>query len=133
MTLKRAWLAEADGTMHAFHVSHLIMGAMFVLGGSLHFSKTGRYKKLLISGLALRIVIVPALALLATIVAGFSPAERFVVFACFATPSAAASFPMASGMGCDGELAGQFVVIGTVLSVFTLFLWIFFLGQIGLL
>ena len=107
--------------------------AMFVLGGSLHFSKTGRYKKLLISGLALRLVIVPALALLATIAAGFSPAERFAVFACFATPSAAASFPMAAGMGCDGELAGQFVVIGTVLSVFTLFLWIFFLGQTGLL
>ncbi|MBO7709853.1 MAG: AEC family transporter [Lachnospiraceae bacterium] len=107
--------------------------AMFVLGGSLHFSETGRYKKLLISGLALRLVIIPALALLATIAAGFSPAERFAIFACFATPSAAASYSMASSMGCDGELAGQFVVIGTVLSLFTLFLWIYLIGQAGLL
>lgn len=107
--------------------------AMFVLGGSLHFSQTGKYKKLLASGLLLRLVINPALALTASIAAGFYPAERFVIFACFATPSAAASYAMASAMGCDGELAGQFVVLGTVFSVFTLFLWIFFMGQTGLL
>ena len=107
--------------------------AMFVLGGNLHFSQTGKYKKLLASGLALRLVIIPALALLAAMAAGYGPAERFVIFSCFATPSAAASYAMASGMGCDGELAGQFVVFGTALSVFSLFAWIFFLGQAGLL
>ena len=107
--------------------------AMFVLGGSLHFSQTRQYRKLLISGLLLRLVIIPAAALCAAVLAGFSPAERFVIFACFATPSAAASYAMASGMGCDGELAGQFVVLGTVLSVLTLFLWIFFMGSAGLL
>lgn len=107
--------------------------AMFVLGGSLHVSETRRYRKLLASGLVLRLVVIPALALAAAVAAGFSPAERFVIFACFATPSAAASYAMASGMGCDGELAGQFVVLGTVLSVFSLFLWIFFMGQTGLL
>lgn len=107
--------------------------AMFVLGGSLHFSQTRRYRKLLISGLSLRLVIIPAAALCAAYAAGFSAAERFVIFACFATPSAAASYAMASGMGCDGELAGQFVVLGTVLSVLTLFLWIFFMGSAGLL
>lgn len=107
--------------------------AMFVLGGNLHFSQTGRYKKLLASGLTLRLVIIPALALLAALAAGFAPAERFAIFSCFATPSAAASYAMASGMGCDGELAGQFVVFGTALSIFTLFLWIFFMGQAGLL
>ena len=36
-------------------------------------------------------------------------------------------------MGCDGELAGQFVVIGTVLSVLTLFFWILFMGMVGIL
>ena len=107
--------------------------AMFVLGGSLHFSQIGRYKKLLATGLSLRLFIIPCLALLTSLAAGFSPAERFAVFACFATPPAAASYAMASGMGCDGELAGQFVVVGTVLSVFTLFLWIFFIGRGGLL
>lgn len=107
--------------------------AMFVLGGSLHFSQTKRYKKLLISGLSLRLVLIPAGALCAAVAAGFSPVERFVIFACFSTPSAAASYAMASAMGCDAELAGQFVVLGTVLSVFTLFLWIFFIGSAGLL
>ena len=107
--------------------------AMFVMGGSLHFSETRRYRKLLTWGLLLRLVIVPALALLASIAAGYSPAERFVIFAVFGTPSAAASYAMAQNMGCDGELAGQFVVLGTVLSVFSLFLWIFFMGLAGLI
>ena len=129
----RIHLPEAlDRPFNAFNQLTTPM-AMFVLGGSLHFSQTGRYRKLLASGLVLRLVINPALALLASIAAGFSPAERFVIFACFATPSAAASYAMAAGMGCDGELAGQFVVLGTVLSVFTLFLWIFFMSRAGLL
>ena len=36
-------------------------------------------------------------------------------------------------MGGDGVLAGQIVVIGTVVSVFTLFGWIFLYGQMGML
>ena len=38
---------------------------------------------------------------------------------------------MAQNMGGDGELAGQFVVISTAVSMFTLFLWIFFMKSGG--
>ena len=34
-------------------------------------------------------------------------------------------------MGGDGELAGQFVVLSTVASVVTIFLWVYFLNSIG--
>nr|WP_279221407.1 MULTISPECIES: hypothetical protein [unclassified Clostridium] len=40
---------------------------------------------------------------------------------------------MAQNMGGDGELAGQFVVISTAVSMFTLFLWIFFMKSVGLI
>ena len=48
-------------------------------------------------------------------------------------PTAISSFPMAKGMGCDGELAGEIVVVTSVFSVLTMFLWIFGLKQFGLL
>jgi hypothetical protein len=40
---------------------------------------------------------------------------------------------MSREMGGDGELAGQLVVVSTFLSVFTLFLWIFFAKTYGIL
>ena len=53
--------------------------------------------------------------------------------AIYGTPVAAASYPMAQNMGGDGELAGQFVVISTVVAVGTLFGGIFFMKSVGLI
>jgi len=51
----------------------------------------------------------------------------------YGSPTAVSSYAMAENMGGDGELAGQIVVIGTAVSVFTLFAWIVVYGQMGLL
>ena len=59
--------------------------------------------------------------------------ELFLLVAVYGTPVAAASYPMAQNMGGDGELAGQLVVISTVVSVVTLFFWIFLLRFVGLI
>ena len=61
----------------------------------------------------------------------FSGVERFVYFEMYATPVATASYAMAQNMGGDGELAGQFVVLSTVASVVTIFLWVYFLNSVG--
>lgn len=50
-----------------------------------------------------------------------------------ASPTAISSFPMARGMGCDGDLAGEIVVVTSVFSILSIFLWIFGLKQFGLL
>lgn len=106
---------------------------MIVLGGSLHFSKIQGNAKYLVPALTLKLVIIPALVLAAASFLGFSPVERFVVFTMFATPVAVSSYTMAQNMGGDGELAGEFVVLSTALSVVTLFLWIFVLKSIHLI
>ena len=64
---------------------------------------------------------------------GLRGLELFLLIAVYGTPVAAASYPMAQNMGGDGELAGQLVVISTVVSVVTLFFWIFFLRSIGII
>lgn len=47
---------------------------------------------------------------------GLRDLELFLLVAIYGTPVAAASYPMAQNMGGDGELAGQFVVISTVVA-----------------
>lgn len=103
---------------------------MFVLGGSLHFSKIQGNAKYLVPSLLLKLVIIPAIVLMIISAMGFTPLERFAIFTMFATPVAASSYTMAQNMGGDGELAGEFVVLSTALSVITIFLWVFTLKMI---
>ena len=105
--------------------------ALFVLGGTLHFNAIGGNLKYVVPSMTVKMVILPAVILAVATLLGFSGVERFVYFEMYATPVATASYAMAQNMGGDGELAGQFVVLSTVASVVTIFLWVYFLNSIG--
>ena len=105
--------------------------ALFVLGGTLHFNAIGGNLKYVVPSMTVKMVILPAVILAVATLLGFSGVERFVYFEMYATPVATASYAMAQNMGGDGELAGQFVVLSTVASVVTIFLWVYFLNSTG--
>ncbi len=107
--------------------------ALFVLGGTLHFNAIRGNLKYLVPTLSFKLFALPALMLAIAYQFGLRELELFLLLAIYGTPVAAASYPMAQNMGGDGELAGQFVVISTVVSVATLFVWIFFLKSVGLI
>lgn len=107
--------------------------ALFVLGGTLHFNAIRGNLKYLVPALAAKLIVVPAVIVAIAYAIGLRDLELFILIAIFATPVATASYPMAQNMGGDGELAGQFVVISTVVSVVTLFLWIMFMKGVGLI
>lgn len=107
--------------------------ALFVLGGTLHFNAIRGNLKYLVPALTAKLVVVPAIIVAIAYAIGLRDLELFILIAIFATPVATASYPMAQNMGGDGELAGQFVVISTVVSVVTLFLWIMFMKGVGLI
>ncbi len=107
--------------------------ALFVLGGTLQFSSMKHNMKYLLPVLAIKLLLLPAIALTAASAMSFEPLERFVYFTMFATPIATASYPMASNMDGDGSLAGELVVLSTCLSVVTIFLWIFFMNSRGII
>ena len=107
--------------------------ALFVLGGTLHFDAIQGNLKYLVPTLTFKLVFLPAIMLGIAYPFGLRGLELFLLIAIYGTPVAAASYPMAQNMGGDGELAGQFVVISTVVSVLTLFVWIFLLKSIGLI
>ncbi len=107
--------------------------ALFVLGGSLHFSDIRKNIVTLISGVGLKLIIIPSVVVTIMAMLGFGKIELFVVFCMFATPVAAASYPMAQSMGGDADLAGEFVFISTLTSIFTIFIWILVLKNLGLI
>lgn len=106
--------------------------ALFVLGGTLHFSAIRHNLKYIVPSMSIKLLALPAIATAVALALSFSPVERFVYFEMFATPVATASYSMAQNMGGDGELAGQLVVLSTAASVVTIFLWVFFFTSVGL-
>jgi predicted permease len=107
--------------------------SLFVLGGTLHLSDAKKNIIPLSVGTILKLVAVPTVLCLAMAQWGLRGAELFVVFCMFATPVAAASYPMAQSMDADADLAGEYVVLTTVLSIATIFCWILILREFGLI
>ena len=107
--------------------------ALFVLGGTLQFSSMKKNLKYLVPTLGFKLIVLPAIMLTLGYMVGLRELELFLLVAVYGTPVAAASYAMAQNMGGDGDLAGEFVVLSTVASTVTLFLWIFFLKSVGLI
>ncbi len=107
--------------------------SLFVLGGTLHLSNMKKNFVPLATGTVLKLVLVPSILSVVMANLGFRGSEFFIVFVMFATPVAAASYPMAQSMDADADLAGEYVVITTVLSIATIFCWILVLKGFGLI
>lgn len=107
--------------------------ALVTLGGILSFDSMKKHWKYLASTAAVRLVTAPLLMIFTGAFFGYRADILVVILAVFASPTAVASAPMAQTMGGNGELAGEIVASTSVLCVFTLFLFVFGLSQIGLI
>lgn len=107
--------------------------ALFLLGGSLEFSRVGRNLRALLWSVSGRLVFVPLVFVSAAIALGIRGIALVSLMIVFAAPTAVTSYTMAQQMGADDELAGQQVVFTTAFSVLTIFLWVFALKSLGLI
>jgi predicted permease len=57
--------------------------------------------------------------------------QLVLLLAMLGTPVAVSTFTMAQQLEGDADLAGQFVVVSTAVSLFTLFAWISALMALG--
>jgi len=71
-----------------------------------------------------KIVLIPAVMLMVSALLGFDKLEMAILVAVFATPNAVSSYAMARNYEADYELAGEIITLGTLLSVFTMFIFI---------
>lgn len=105
--------------------------ALIMLGAGLKFSDTLGYRAQLAAAAAAKLLLMPLFIVLAIKLMGFGKPETTVALALAAVPTAVSTFVMAKEMGADGVLAGQIVATTTVLSVFTVFLWVLALSGLN--
>ena len=103
--------------------------ALLVLGGTLKFSSISKNLKFIVPSVFLKLIGVPISMVILGILFGFTGIELFTILVLFGSPCATASYAMAQSMGGDFELAGQLVAITTVISIFTMFIFIFVLNS----
>lgn len=96
---------------------------LFLLGAFFRFDGVGARGKELAAVCLGRLVIFPAIALTAAVRLGFHGVDFVALLALFASPTAVASFTMAQQMGGDAELAGNIVVMTSVLCSLSFFCW----------
>lgn len=106
--------------------------AMIILGGTIHVSGVMRDLRTIVATLATKMLALPTVAVVVCMLLGMTQLETFVCFTMYATPIAASAYTMSQNMGGDGELAGELVAISTVVSMVTLFAWIYLLRSVGI-
>ena len=106
---------------------------LLALGASFELSGVAQNRRAIIHCTLHRLVTAPLLGLAAAILLGFRGDALGIVLVCLAAPTASTAYPMALACDSDHQLTAQLVVITSLLCTFTLFCWIFFLKQFGLL
>ena len=107
--------------------------ALVAMGASLNLEKTFQDHKNLSIAVIGKLVVVPLIFVPITVLFGFRGIELASLMAIFASPTAVVSYVMADQMNSDAELASAAIILSTVISCFTMFLWIFILKQLGLI
>lgn len=106
--------------------------AIIALGAGFEFSSIkGNAREITVVVLA-RLVIIPLIIIPIAVWLGFSGEALACLLVVAGAPIAVSSFPMSQQMGGDEKLCAQVIVMTSVLSLFTLFVWIFSLNMLGL-
>ena len=79
-----------------------------------------------------KLIVFPAICLAGAAALGFTGVPLIALTLMVGTPDALAGFTMASSMEGNGKLAGELIVITTMLSCITMPLWLFVLKTAGL-
>lgn len=116
------------------HLSNMCTPLAFiVLGGILTFKSVKDNRAALLWVSLVKLLILPLLAVSVALLMGYRGDMLLAILVLFGAPTAMSSFPLACGLGGDTTLAGEQVAVTTALSLFTMFLFLFFLQLGGVL
>lgn len=107
--------------------------ALIVMGGNFELGKTVRNGKTLAVVTTVRLVVIPLVFTMISVLLGFRHKELYALFLMFATPTAVSSYAMACAMGGEDDLAGEIVLMTTVLSLFSVGIGVFLLKTFQLI
>ncbi|MBO4873480.1 MAG: AEC family transporter [Lachnospiraceae bacterium] len=107
--------------------------AFIMLGSRLNLQHLKANRKNVLEVTIYKLILLPAVAFVYPILAGWSPQNLVAMLVAFGTPTAIITYVTTGQYDCDGEMAGEIISVSTVFSMFTIFLWLFGLKQAGLI
>ena len=107
--------------------------AMLILGADLTADSVKRWARQLAAVCAVKLLIMPLVLVTGAAVLGIRGADLIALLIYSGSPAAVNSYSTAVSMGGNGELAGEIVAVTSLLSVFTLFVFLTVMGGMGLI
>lgn len=102
--------------------------ALLSIGSALKFTQFREHTAIASAAALLNVAVLPIIGFAFARLLGLSPSEIRIAIILLACPAASASYIMAQQMGGDAELAGNTILISTLLSAFSLWTTIALLG-----
>jgi predicted permease len=99
--------------------SSLALG-LLIVGAGLRIEELTRLKPLTLPTCALKLVVMPAIAIGIALTLGLTGANLAVIACCTAVPAASNSYVLARQLGGDAPLMAQIITIETILAAATL-------------
>ncbi|MDW5300154.1 MAG: AEC family transporter [Sedimentibacter sp.] len=106
--------------------------ALMLLGGDIEIRNIRNNLKYVTVVVIGKLLVIPALVSFVTVLFGFRGVELGAIFSMVAPSVAVTSYTMAQQYDCNYELAGQLVFVSTLVSPFSIFLFIYFFKTVGL-
>ena len=107
--------------------------ALIGIGGFINFQDIKKPSLDAAIATTIKLVFIPLITCIIAYKLDFSAGDMGILFIFFSCPTAIASFIMAEGMGSNGKLAGNIVLLTTLGSIITITIGLFILKQNGLL
>lgn len=105
--------------------------ALISIGGSLNLEAIKKASRLALISSSLKLIILPALFTYGAILLGYRGEDLGVMFILFASPTAVSSFVMSKTLGANSKLAGNIILISTLVSCLTMTLGLTILINLG--
>ncbi len=107
--------------------------ALLGIGGFMNFDDIKEGFRITSVSTIIKLIIIPLVSTYGAYKLGFVGDDLGIIFILFACPTAIASFIMADAMGVNSKLAGNILLVTTILSVFTIAFGLFILKQNNLI
>ena len=107
--------------------------ALIALGGSIQISEIMQQLKPAIVGVILKIAVLPAIFVTASVMLGFRGEALATIFAVFANPTAIMSYVMADRMNANTTITSAIILFTTIFSSVTLTIGVYLLRTFSLI
>jgi predicted permease len=107
--------------------------ALMTIGASFNFMNISSNLKPVILASIVKLFLMPSIVVLFAIVIGFANKDILLIYLLFGTPSATVSYIMTAAMNGDKDLAANIIMVTTILSIFSMTLFVFVFKTIGII